>query len=191
MALPRLLVLALAPALAVSACSGASTSPARQELAPSASPHLGGPDVSPAAVPSAPMDRVERPVAARLRRKAAAEGLTLDYLACPPWDGRMPRHLTCTGWFDGVRANVDLHLTHLPAGSVGFAAEIGKGLVATSRLEDRLRGHRYRDADCGTRPAYPSRPGLTIRCAVTRGGDRSYVVATVTDRSGDVTIRPE
>lgn len=191
MALPRLLVLALSPALALSACTGGSAGPARPDTAPSATPQLGGPGLTPAAVPSTPMDRVEKPVAARLRRKAAAEGLTLDYLACPHWDGGMPRHLTCTGWFDGVRASVDVHLTHLPAGSVGFAARIGNGLVATSRLEGRLRGHGYRDADCGNRPAYPSRPGLTIRCAVMRGGTRSYVVATVTDHSGDVTIRPQ
>jgi hypothetical protein len=103
----------------------------------------------------------------------------------------MPRHLTCTGYFDGVRARVDLHLTHLPGGSVGFAATIAGGLVATSRLEARLRGHGFRAADCGSRPAYPSRPGLRIRCAVSRGDQRSFVVATVTDRSGDVAIRPD
>lgn len=187
MALPRLAALALA-ALVVSACSG----PGAREAAPTASPtRLGGPDLTPAAVPSAPMDRVERPVAARLRREAAAEGLTLQYLDCPHWDGGMPRHLTCTGYFDGVRASVDLRLTHLPGGSVGFAATIGRGLVATSALEGRLRGHGYRAADCGSRPAYPSRPGLRIRCAVSRGDQRSFVVATVTDRSGDVAIRPD
>ncbi len=191
MALPRLLALALATALALSACSGgtAPVHPAEPDAAPSASPRLGGPTIDPAAVPSSSMDGVEKPVAARLRREAATEDLTLDYLDCPRWNGGMPKHLTCTGYFDGVRAAVEVRLTRLPGGSVGFDARIAAGLVATSRLVSRLREHGYHDVDCGDRAAYPSRPGLTIRCAVVQDGQRSYVVATVMDRSGGVSIR--
>jgi hypothetical protein len=135
------------------------------------------------------MTRLERPIAARLAHEAAAEGLGLDYLRCPPWDGRMPHRLRCTGWFDGVRAPVLVRLTTLAGGSLGFDARIGPGVVATANLVEELRTHGYTHVDCGDRPAYPSRVGLRLVCGVTEHGTRRYVVATVGSRSGAVSIR--
>ncbi len=150
---------------------------------PAHPPRPAGPARS-AAVPSQPMGPSRAPIARRLARQARADGLRLDYLACPSWDGRMPHRLACTGWFDGVRATVLVRLRSLPAGSVGFDAEIGPGVVATRTLVGELRGHGYASVDCGERPAYPARPGLRIVCAVSEHGPRKYVVATVRDRSG-------
>ncbi len=198
----RVLVLALLLPLAGTGCSAGpsgTTVPAHDPVSDSTSapasapaspvPRPGGPSFRPVPVPSAPMDRLERPIAARLAARAARDGLTLDYLACPSWDGRMPERIRCTGYFDGVTASVRVRLTSLPGGSVGFDANIGKGVVSTHRLVEQLRGRGYRDVDCGDRAAYPARVGLRLVCAVSRHGHRSFVVATVTSRAGGVTIQ--
>lgn len=151
-------------------------------------PRLGGPPFQPAPVPRRPMNRLERPIAAHLAHQATAEGLTVEYLHCPRWDGSMPRRLTCTGYFDGVRAPVLVRLTTVVGGSVGFDAQIGPGVVATRNLVDQLRDHGYTGVDCGDQAAYRSYAGLRLVCAVTDHGTRKYVVALVENRSGAVTI---
>ncbi len=192
MARSAFLGLALLAVLPLSACTGGGTQRAAVRPDPGASSPtraVGGPQVPPAAVPTTPMDSLERPIAAQLRRRAAAEGLHLGYLACPHWDHHMPARLTCTGYFDGVRAPVLVRLTDLPGGSVSFDAHIGHGVVATHNLVAELRAHGYHDVDCGDRPAYPARVGLKVVCGVRDGAQHRYVVATVTDRSGGVSIR--
>lgn len=189
-------LVALVPLLAVltAGCSGsggATDGPAAASSSSSSTrpaPRLGGPSFRPAPVPKRPMNGLERPIAARLAHKATAEGLSLDYLDCPRWDRAMPRRLTCTGYFDGVRAPVLVRLTTVVGGAVGFDAEIGPGVVATRNLVERLQDHGYTHVDCGDRAAYRSLAGLRLICAVVDHGTRKYVVATVKDRSGAVAI---
>ena len=49
------------------------------------------------------MNRLERPVAVRLARQVARQGLTLEYLDCPRWDGVVPSRMSCRGYLDGLR----------------------------------------------------------------------------------------
>lgn len=178
--------------LAGTGCSGdpgpAGAASAGRRGSPSAAPALGGPPAGISAPPTTLMDRLERPVAARLARQARAQGLTLDYLDCPGWDHTMPSRLVCTGWFDGVPTEVRVRLRYVAGGSVTFDATIGDGVIATRNLVGRLRDRGYADANCGDRAAYPARVGLQVVCAVGSGAARRYLVATVTSRSGGVVI---
>jgi hypothetical protein len=137
------------------------------------------------------MDRLERPVAARLAHQVAGQGLHLAYLDCPAWDGSLPRSMRCRGSVDGLVATVRLRLWRAVAGAhqeVDFDARLAGGVVVTERLERTLRGHGWVEADCGRVPAYPARAGTRIVCKVARAGTPSYVVATVRGRGGMVTI---
>ena len=178
----------LAPVLAAG-CQGGTGPGASGAASPAPPPpRLGGPSFRPAPAPGTPMDRLERPIAARLADKAAREGLTLGYLACPKWDGGMPRRLRCHGWFDGVKAPVLVHIGTVAGRSITFDARIGPGVVATHNLVDQLRGRGYSHVDCGRQAAYRSRVGLRIVCSVQAHGRRSYVVAVVRNGSGAVAI---
>lgn len=190
MASTRLVCLALLLALVAAGCSHDAGQSGRQASSPSSqvAPRLGGPAFEPVPVPTQPMGRLERPIAASLAAKARAEGLTLDYLACPTWDRAMPHRLRCTGYFDGVKAPVLVRIATVAGGSVAFDAEIGNGVVSTRNLVRHLHRHGFTDVDCGDRAAYPSRTGLRVVCAVSRNGSRKYVVATVTNGSGAVAI---
>src|SRR6476620_6175214 len=110
--LPLLLVAAV---LGVAGVAGCSRDPAPRgsssaTRSPSAPPSLGGPATSARAVPAGPMNSVERPVAAQLAGKIRRQGLTLDYLDCPAWDGTVPARMTCSAYLDGVVARVHVHL---------------------------------------------------------------------------------
>ena len=192
--LPLLGGLALVVAL-VAGCTGdewaadeeggeASSATETQEPAP----RLGGPSPRHRIPPTQDMDRLERPVAARLSRRIAAQGLTLQYLDCPRWDGAVPSRMTCRGYVDGLVATVHVDVTGGSHHSVAFDARVTGGMVATERLEHSLLRTGSTHADCGRVAAYPARPGSRIVCRVTRAGRHRYVVATVTDRSGEVRI---
>lgn len=134
------------------------------------------------------MNRLERPVAARLARQVAQQGLTLSYLDCPHWGGAVPSRMTCRGFVDGVVAQVHVHLRTAVAGRLGFDARLGDGVIATRTLETTLRGKGWRAADCGDTPAYPARVGSRIVCRVTGPTKRRYVVVTVSSSAGGVEI---
>lgn len=153
------------------------------------SPRLGGATPTPSAAPERPMDHLEQPVAARLAPRLARTGLTLEYVDCPPWPGEVPFHAACHGYVDGVVGEVEVRLSQGAGGGVEFDAWLSEGVVATSRLVDRLEEEGWHGVDCGPTPAYPARTGLRIVCRVHEGGTASYVVATVTDRRGEVRIR--
>ena len=153
-------------------------------------PALGGPSPAVASVPSTVADPVERPIARTLRRWAARQGLHLDAIRCPAWDRMMPERLPCRAWFDGVPADVRVWLHAMRHGRVGFEARVLGSVLSTSRLEQRLRTQGYDGADCGKVPAYPVRVGMRLVCRVVRAGAASYVVATVTNAAGAVTITP-
>jgi len=74
------------------------------------------------------------------------------------------------------------------SGMVAFDASLTGGVIATAMLVEDLVGRGYDDVDCGTLPAYPTRIGSSIRCAVTSDGVRGVVVATITDAQGGVTL---
>ncbi len=189
MRLVQILCAALLAPVVVGGCQGSAPQPGASGTASSVQPpRLGGPQLRPAPTPHKPMSRLERPIASRLARKAAEEGLTLGYLSCPRWDGGMPKRLRCTGWFDGVKAPVLVQISTVVGGSVTFDARIGHGVVATQNLVGLLRGRGYTGVDCGHQAAYPSRAGLRLVCAVHRHGTRSYVVAVVRDATGAVAI---
>lgn len=183
------------PALAVLAAvlvllGGCTDEPAtRPRPADTQAPRLGGPHLRPVHPPRARMDRLERPVARRLARKVAHEGLSLTYLDCPDWNGAMPRTLTCRGFVDGVVARVEVSLRAPVRGrAVTFDARLAGGVIVTRTLEDTLRRQHLARPDCGPVPAYPARVGLRVVCRVVRAGATRYVVATVRNRRGGVTI---
>jgi hypothetical protein len=135
------------------------------------------------------MDRLEQPVAERLAGQVRQQGLTLSYLDCPRWDRSVPARMSCTAYVDGLVARVQVHLRAVVEGrAVGFDAELVEGVIATRRLEQTLRRQGARTSDCGAAPAYPAVVGARIVCRVTRGQRTDYVVATVTDRAGEVSI---
>ena len=183
-----LLVLAAAAAL----LAGCDDQPApRPAAAPSSqvTPALGGRAVVAHLPPSRPMDRLEKPVHARLAAQVAGQGLTLSYLDCPRWDGAVPIRMTCTAYVDGVLARVAVHLKAAVEGkAVSFDARLLDGVIATRNLEATLRRQGWQGADCGDAPAYPAVVGSRIVCRVTRPSGDRYVQATVTDRSGAVII---
>ncbi|HEU4513871.1 MAG TPA: hypothetical protein VFR87_12260 [Nocardioidaceae bacterium] len=171
----------LATLAALSGCGGDGSDRARAQ-------DLGGPAPTPSPVPAEPMDRLEEPVAERLAPRLDKEGLTLEYVDCPAWSGDVPDHVRCEGYVDGVVGEVEVRLTRGERGVVEFDAWLGEGIVATSRLVTRLEHEGWHAVDCGATPAYPARAGLRITCRVHEGGTASYVVATVTDRRGEVQI---
>ena len=135
------------------------------------------------------MDLLEEPVFERLAPQVAQQGLTLEYLDCPRWDSTVPSWITCRAYVDGIIASVRVHLRAAVAGkAVAFDARLGGGVIATKNLEATLRGQGWRVADCGNVMAYPARAGDTIVCRVQRPGDERFLVATITDRTGAVTI---
>jgi len=192
---PFALVPLLVCALLVAACSGGASgrtgasSTVGSSRSADPTPALGGPPVARVSPPPHAMDRLERPVAAQLAREVARQGLTLSYLDCPRWDGRVPGAMACHGYVDGLRVRVDVRFTRAVQGkAVGFDARLSRGVIATRNLERTLVRQRGGRADCGDGPAYPARRGTRIVCRVTHAGAATYVVATVRDRSGAVTI---
>jgi hypothetical protein len=134
------------------------------------------------------MDDMEKPIAEKLGHEVAGQGLHVDHLDCPAWDGKVPAELTCTGWFDNVRGTVRVTLTRDQDGSVAFDAVLQAGVIATKNLVAELRKKGYDDVDCGGAPAYPTEVGSTIICSVSRDAERKFVTVTVTDRRGGVSI---
>ena len=152
-------------------------------------PSLGAPTPSRRTTPAEPMDRLERPVARMLARQIASDGLTLEYLDCPPWDGIVPSRLTCRAYVDGLLATAQVRLAMgAPGQAPDVDAWLGDGVIATDSLEDTLRRQGWGGPDCGPAPAYPARVGSRIVCRVSRDGQVRYVAATVRSRAGAVTI---
>jgi hypothetical protein len=135
------------------------------------------------------MDPLERSVTERLNTRLADDGLSLQHVDCPAWHGAVPGHLRCDGYVDGVVGQVEVDLERGDGSAVEFDAELGDGIVATTRLVDRLRQEGHTGVRCGELAAYPARPGLRIVCRVRRGGAVEHLVATVSDRSGAVQIQ--
>lgn len=151
-------------------------------------PRLGGATPVHHEPPTEEMNRLERPVAERLARQIASDGLTLEHLECPPWDHRLPGRMTCKGYVDGLVSHVRVDLAATKHGGVSFGARMTTGVVATRKLERTLLRQGWSGPDCGEVAAYPARLGSRIRCRVTRSGRPRYVVATVDDRAGGVSI---
>lgn len=185
-----LLVATVTGALLLSGCSGSPADPAAVGSSQGAvARRLGGPVPVRHAAPTRPMDRLERPVAARLAREVAHLGLRLDYLDCPHWNGRLPGTMTCRAYLDGLVGQVRVRLAATVAGrAVEFDARMTSGVIATRTLEETLWDQGWTRAACGSVPAYPARPGTRIICRVTRDAATRYVVATVTSRAGAVAI---
>ena len=136
------------------------------------------------------MNDLEKQIAGRLAAHVLRQGLVLEHLDCPHWDGAVPSRMTCRGYVDGVVATVRVHLASAVDGkAVNFDARLQGGVIATQNLVDTLQEQGWSDADCGAVPAYPARVGSRIVCRVTRDGADQHVVATVRDRSGAVMIR--
>lgn len=166
--------------------TAASSSPSPP--APSAGPRLGGAPATPQSPPATPMDELEKPIAAQLAKQVQGQGLTLDYLRCPSWDGRTPERLTCKGYFDGVTAPVEVTLTTASSGAVEFDASLRRRIISVPTLVRRLRADGYTKVDCGDRRAYPSTVGSQLVCSVRRHGHHELVRATVTGPGGSVRI---
>jgi hypothetical protein len=182
-------VLALAGLLVLAGCTSDASSVASDRSPGSAGPVLGAAAPRARTPPRQSMDRLERPIAERLARQVAGQGLTLRYLDCPRWGGAVPSVMTCRGYLDGVVGVVRVELDAAVRGrAVSFEARLTGGVIATRMLERTLRQQGADRADCGRTVAYPARVGAHIVCRVTRGGADRYVVATVADRSGAVTI---
>ena len=156
---------------------------------PPPAPSLGAAAPSTTPPPTRPMDGLERQVAHRLAEQVAPQGLTLSYLDCPRWTGRVPVRITCRAYVDGLVTKVRVHLRAAVQGkAVGFYADLADGVIATRRLEDILKGQGASDVSCGHVAAYPAVVGTRIVCRERRGGATRYVVATVSNRSGRVMI---
>lgn len=176
----------LTAAVVLAGCT--SESPGADAPGREDAPRLGAARPSPSPTPEEPMGDLERSVAERLEPRLAGEGLTLEYVQCPAWDGTVPSSLTCKGYVDGVVAEVVVELSSGGKDRVEFDAELGEGIVATGRLVARLEEEGYTDVDCGRTPAYAARLGMRLVCRVHDDGEPSYVVATVTDSAGAVKI---
>jgi hypothetical protein len=174
----------VAPLLVLAALVGCGDGAAESRRPPG----LGGSASTPSPPPQVPMDRLERTVADRLAARLEREGLRLEYVDCPPWDGTVPLAVFCDGYVDGVVGEVEVRLADGGDGRVEFDAELTTGVVATSRLVRRLEQEGWTGVDCGPRAAHPARPGLRIVCRVHEDGAVHHVVATVTDRYGRVSI---
>ncbi|MDQ3615765.1 MAG: hypothetical protein M3393_03910 [Actinomycetota bacterium] len=151
-------------------------------------PTPGGPLGATTKPPSHPMNRLEKPIAEELSGQVAGQGLSLDYLDCPRWNGRVPQQMTCRGYLDGVSAGVSVKLTQRTT-RIEFDAKLQDGVLATASLVRRLRSDGYTGIDCGDRPAYPTVVGSELICSVHESGQKKHVVAEVLDRSGAVQIR--
>jgi hypothetical protein len=185
-----LLLVAVVGALVLTGCSGDGAAEKPRSTPSQRPPALGGASPVPHAVPVAKMDTLERPVHERLAAQIAGQGLTLSYLDCPHWDGRVPQRLVCRAFVEGLVARVAVHLKAAVAGrAVSFDARLLDGVIATRNLETTLHRQGWTGADCGDVPAYPTRVGSRIVCHVRKTSDDRYVVATVSDRSGTVMIR--
>jgi hypothetical protein len=135
------------------------------------------------------MNKLERPVAERLAAQVSGQGLSLTYLDCPHWGGRVPMRIVCRAYLDGVVAKVRVHLRAAVAGkAVSFDAALAQGVIATRKLEQTLRAQGWTRADCGARAAYAAVVGTSIVCRVQRKGQERYLVARVTDPDGRVMI---
>ena len=179
---------AAATILLVAGCSEAPE-PDPPAAAPTRTPSVGGAAPVRHRPPTAPMNRLERQVAERLAAEVTRQGLTLQYLDCARWDGSVPSRMTCRAFLNGIVGSVRVHLEAAVEGTaVGFDATLVDGVIATRRLEETLRAQRWSVADCGDVAAYPAEVGSRVVCRVARPGERRYVVATVTDRSGAVMI---
>jgi hypothetical protein len=187
------LALLLVAVVGVAVLAGCNGDPAAEKPRSTPSqrpPALGGSAPVPHAVPASKMNKLERPVHERLASQISGQGLTLDYLDCPHWDGRVPKRLTCRGYVDGLVARVAVHLKAAVAGrAVSFDARLLDGVIATRNLESTLHEQGWTSADCGDVPAYPTEVGSRIVCHVQKPSDDRYVVATVADRAGTVMIR--
>ena len=183
-----LLAPAVVVALLLGGCSGKQTAAPSGSPVRAATPRLGGPSGGRTTPPVHTMNRLERPVAGRLARQVAHQGLTLSYLDCPRWDGAVPVRITCRSFVDGIAAQVRVHLRTAVAGRLGFDARLADGVIATRTLEATLQRLGWPAADCGAAPAYAARVGSRIVCRVTGSTQRSYVVATVVSRAGGVEI---
>lgn len=155
---------------------------------PTEAPRLGAQDPPTSAAPETPMNDLEEPVHTRLAPRLEDDGLTLEYVDCPRWSGTVPAVLECKAYVDGVVGEVEVELSKGPGGRVEFDAWLDHGVVATTRLVERLESEGYTDVDCGSTAAYAARLGTRIVCSVREGDDASHVVATVTDRVGHVQI---
>lgn len=173
---------------ALAACGDEGATPGDAEPADRSSPTLGASAPAPAEPPREPMDRLERPVAERLAPRLEDDGLSLEYVQCPGWPGTVPAELECKGYVDGVVGEVAVELTVGEHGRVEFDAWLDHGVLATSRLVERLEDEGYTDVDCGPTPAYPAHEGMRIVCRADEGGDPTHVVAEVTDEEGAVRI---
>jgi hypothetical protein len=183
-----LLVLATTAATLLTGCHDEPAARPAADPSSQGTPVLGG-HVAAHRPPDRRMNQLERPVRERLADQVAGQGLTLTYLDCPPWDGTVPRRMTCTAYVDGVLARVAVHLKAAVEGkAVGFDANLLDGVIATRNLEATLVRQGWRRADCGDAPAYPATVGSRIVCRVSRPSGDRYVQATVTDRSGAVMI---
>ena len=174
----------VAPLLVLAVLAGCSDGPAGDRRPGS----VGGPSSAPSPTPQIPMDRLEQGVADRLADRLARQGLTLEYVDCPPWSGTVPLTVLCDGYVDGVVGEIEVRLSDGGDGRVEFDAELTAGVVATSRLVRRLEQEGWTGVDCGPRAAYPASPGLRIVCRVHRDGSAQHVAATVTGRRGRVSI---
>lgn len=150
-------------------------------------PTLGRTAGTPTDPPARPMARLENAVAVRLRAQVAGQGLRLDYLDCPKWDGMAPQQLICKGYLNGVTADVRVRLTRTTT-SVNFDARLQDPVLATANVERRLREDGYTAIDCGKKPAYPAVVGSEVVCKVSKDGAQKYVVATVLEGSRTVQI---
>lgn len=150
-------------------------------------PALGGAAGRPTDPPAKPMARLENAVADRLKGQVAGQGLRLNYLNCPQWDGKAPQQLTCEAYLNGVTADVRVRLTRTTT-SVNFDARLQDGVLATANVERRLRKNGYTATDCGEKPAYPAVVGSEVVCKVSKDGRQKYVVAEVLDGSRTVEI---
>jgi hypothetical protein len=187
-----LVVPAVLAAVLLAGCHGSprpTSAPSPSAAGSTSPPVVGGETPPERTAPARPMNGLEKPVRARLASQVAGQGLTLTYLACPRWDGTVPRRMVCRAYVDGLVARVAVRLRAAVEGTaVGFDADLLDGVIATRKLEGTLRRQGWAEADCGSRAAYPAEVGARIVCHVRRPADDRYVVATVSDRSGAVMI---
>lgn len=172
----------------LSGCEGEPAERAAVDPPETAAPSPGASAPPPSKPPRAPMDSLEQPVAERLAPRLEDDGLDLEYVECPGRPAGVPARLACKGYVDGVVGDVEVELSQGEGGRVDFDASLEGGVLATTRLVERLEAEGYAEVDCGETPAYPSEVGLRIVCSVRADDLPTYVVAEVTDPDGAVRI---